>query len=147
LLPIAANVKHPLYAASMLALVRYGSDERASRLMAAASADVARFPKPFDRAAFAAAAGWRDEALVILSPVVTESEDESDAVRAVGQMAEIGLDAVPALSKASGDRKWAVGAQALLALDRLDPQKHALTADQRLFLSEMGRVFKADTDF
>jgi len=147
LLPIAGDPKHSASASATLALAQYPTDERAVRLMAAAFADEQRFPDPFNRAKLAAASRKNYDAIAILSALVEKGDDDYRPTEAVRRLPLLGPEAIPALEKASQSRKWGAAREAYLALDQLDPKNHALTADQREFLSKGGRSFKAEEKF
>ena len=147
LLDIAASKKHPIHDQAMMRLCDFGGDARARKFLAAAAGDAARFPDPRHRATLAVAAGMAAEAVAILAPVV-EGKSEYEALRAVRQLAGIQHpSAIGVLVKASKNKCWRVAAQAYLALGKVDPKGHPLTADQVTLLTEAGRAAKAGREY
>ena len=147
LLDIAANKKHPIYGPAMMRLCDFADDPRARMFLVAAARDVASFPKPRDRVALATAAGKTDEVVRVLAGQVVDKSDY-EAFRAIGKLAKIEHPSVVGvLVKASKNKCWRVAAQAYLALGKVDPKGHPLTADQVTLLNEAGRGAKAGREY
>lgn len=147
LLPIAGDEKNAINAQATLALAAYATDERAARLMAAAWTDQKRFPKLLQRAELALGGGKTAEGIGLLMAVIETDPYEHDSTDAARRLGKIGAEAGEALEKVSKSPKWSAAREAYLALDKIDPKGHGLSADQRQFIESAGRQFKATQDF
>lgn len=136
LVRLAEQAGQPLQWPATLALTRFPSDPRARKLLETA---VGATLTGEQRDALVSALGRAPAAVAALAPALLQ-HDALLAPAVIEQLAAQGIpDAIAPLERVAKGATWRTAAAAHLALARLDPQGHALTADQQLLLLNTGQ--------
>jgi len=133
LLRILATRSHPLRVQAAVSLYRYRDSPTVQRTLADVLDGGLTAPKPMDQSRLAEAAGHSDEAAQALRPLIAgDGWDAAEAADRLGQLG--GPAAIAVLTDCTDAQDWRAVAAAFLALAKVDPTGHALTAQQQAFL-------------
>ena len=146
LLRISGDEEHPINAEATLSLCPMAEDARARVILAKALSGAGRFNDARDRVTIAEALGRKDEAVRLLVPFLESEEGEYEIRKTIKRLGDIGhASAIGPLKKMSDDSRWVLAAESYLAMAGIAPDRHGLTADQKVFLAESRRRHKENT--
>lgn len=142
---ISSDKEHPINVGATLSLCAFAKNERAKKILEKALFDTKRFSDPQDRATIAEALERKTEAVSLLVPLLESKKEEYKMIKIIRRLGNIGhKSAIAPLKKMSHDSRWSFAVESYLVMANIDPNKHGLTQDQKTFLTDSRRLFKAN---